>query len=81
MVDPRHPLYGRSFRVLERQTGCRRARRDGGFLLVTRNGEDANRIPAAAVAPQSVSSLASTKLTLEAIAELVDEATRSGIWK
>lgn len=81
MQDPSHALYGRTFTLLERQTGLHRGSRTGGIVLVVRDGGDVIRLAAAAVAAQPEPRLTPTKLSIEAIEALVDEARRSGAWR
>jgi hypothetical protein len=68
VLDPRHPLYGRSFRVI-----CRSSHRGGNFppsYEVEHRGGTSLLVPISATEPDEVSANR-IKLSIEALCELV----------
>ncbi len=68
VLDPRHPLYGKEFRVAWRAEGVVGKRSD---ILVFYRGDDRLRIPAAALEAPKIGQVVGTKLTCAAVEELV----------
>ena len=65
--DPRHPLFGRRFRVAQCTVG---PGREGRFLLVFYRDGDLLRIPVSATVRPAFETLP-TKLNLDALSDLV----------
>ena len=75
MLDPRHPLYGRTFRVHSVQ--LKGADGTKGRIVVHLEGDALLRLPAGALVPLDADVPAS-KLTIEAVLELLDRAQQFG---
>ncbi len=75
VLDPRHPLHGKKFRVAWRPEGAVCKRTD---ILVFYRGDDRLRIPAAALEAPKIGQRVGTKLTCAAVEELVLVAKACG---
>ena len=77
VYDPTHPLYGRRFLIASRPS---RPDAQGTHLLVFLRDTVQLRLPLSATLPMATEQVA-TKLTPEAVADLIATAQASGLWQ
>ena len=77
VYDPTHPLYGRRFLVASRPS---RPDAQGTHLLVFLRDTVQLRLPLSATLPMATEQVV-TKLTPEAVADLIATAQASGLWQ
>jgi hypothetical protein len=77
VYDPTHPLYGRRFLIASRPS---RPDAQGTHLLVFLRDTVQLRLPLSATLPMATEQVV-TKLTPEAVADLIATAQASGLWQ
>jgi hypothetical protein len=75
--DPTHPLYGKQFLVASRPS---RPDAQGTHLLVFLRDTVQLRLPLSVTLPEATAQVV-TKLTLEAVADVIATAQASGLWQ
>src|SRR5262245_25995705 len=75
--DPTHPLYGKRFLVASRPS---RPDAQGTYLLVFLRDTVQLRLPLSVTLPEATEQVV-TKLTLEAVADVIAIAQASGLWQ
>ena len=75
--DPTHPLYGKRFLVASRPS---RPDAQGTYLLVFLRDTVQLRLPLSVILPEATEQVV-TKLTPEAVADVIATAQASGLWQ